>query len=124
MSDPIPEPTLFGLPLNRIVAFLGPHISWLAGIVATWATVHVHLLATFHVGSSDVAKAIAQAIVFGVVTGVTYAGQHKWLDGLQKWAYGVGKGIAEQPLPATYNPAEFGPVDPEAPAVAPPGAIG
>ena len=70
-----PVPTLFGVALNRLVAFLGPYIATLSGIVATWLTVHVHLLATFHVGTDDTAKAIAQIVVFAITTAVVYAGQ-------------------------------------------------
>lgn len=86
------EPTLFGFPLNRIVAFAGPHIAWLSGVVATWLTVHLHLFATFHVGTSGVAKAIASVLVFGVVTLVTWLGHQKWLEGFQAWAYAKGVG--------------------------------
>lgn len=84
----VAEPSVGGIPLNRIVAFLGPHVSWLAGVVATWLTTHLHLLATFHVGQSDLAKALSAAIVFTVVTLVTWLGHQKWLEGFQVWAYG------------------------------------
>ena len=80
-------PRLAGLPLNRVIAFAGPYISVLAGIVATWLTTNVHLFSTFHIGTNDVAAAIGDGLVFGVTALVVWLGQHKWLDGFQKWAY-------------------------------------
>jgi hypothetical protein len=93
------EPKLFGFPLNRLVAFLGPYLSVLSGGLATWLFTHVHLFATFHVGTSDIAHAIVQAVVFGLTTAVTYAGQHKWLDGFQKWAYSLYEDISHTEVP-------------------------
>jgi len=99
----VEEPSLFGIGLNRIVAFGGPYLAALAGVVATWLTAHVHLFATFHVGNNDLADAIAQATVFGVTTLVVWLGQHKWLDGFQKWAYGVYEDISHVELPESYH---------------------
>lgn len=95
MKSTTAEPTLFGFPLNRIVAFLGPHISWLAGLLATWLVVHVHFLGLFHVTGSRIAYVLAQLGTFAVVTLVTWLGHQKWLDGFQRWAYGV---IGSTPL--------------------------
>jgi hypothetical protein len=80
-------PTVAGLPLNRIIAFAGPYISVIAGVAATWLTNNVHLFATFHVGNNDLADAIAQVTVFAITSVVVWLGQHKWLDGYQRWAY-------------------------------------
>lgn len=114
MSGEAGPPTLFGFPLNRIVAFVGPYVAAGSGAVATWLLVHVHFLATFHVTHDRVASAIAQAAVFGIVTLVTWLGHQKWLDGWQAWAY--GKDVAGLPVgplldppEGEYNPDEFGP---------------
>jgi hypothetical protein len=71
------------LPLNRIVAFFGPYISILAGIVSTWLTTHVHVLATFHIDQDSVSGTLTQAGVFGVSTLVVWLGHQKWLTGHQ-----------------------------------------
>lgn len=88
-------PTLFGIGLNRVIAFLGPHIAWLSGVIATWLMAQTDLFATFDVSDESLAGAISQALVFGVVTLVVWLGQHKWLDGFQKWAYGIYEDIRD-----------------------------
>lgn len=72
-------------PLNRLVAFAGPYVAVLSGIIANWLVVHVHLLAEFHITSGSVASAISQIAVFGITTLVVWAGHQKWLTGWQKW---------------------------------------
>jgi hypothetical protein len=106
-------PSLFGIGLNRIVAFAGPYIAVLAGAVADWLLVHLNFLANFHVGKEGLANAIAQAVVFGLTTLVVWLGQQKWLDGFQKWAYGTATAIirtelppsAQQPVPGSTSPS-------------------
>jgi hypothetical protein len=92
-------PTLFGVGANRIVAFLGPHIAWIAGAVATWLMGQTDIFATFDVNEQSLAAAISQALVFGIVTLVVWLGQHKWLDGFQKWAYGIYEDIRDTDVP-------------------------
>lgn len=77
---------IMGIPLNRIVAFLGPHIAWIAGLLATWLTTNVELLGTFNLDQTDVENGIAQLVIFGLVTGVTWLGGQKWLTGHQREA--------------------------------------
>ena len=80
-------PTLFGLPLNRVVAFGGPYIAVISGVIADWLIVHVHVLSLFHVAGSSLASAVSQGIVFGLTALLVWLGHQKWLDGFQKWAY-------------------------------------
>jgi hypothetical protein len=80
-------PTLFGIPLNRVVAFGGPYIAVGSGVVADWLLVHVHFLSLFHVTHNSLASAVAQGIVFGLTALIVWLGHQKWLDGFQKWAY-------------------------------------
>lgn len=75
------ETKILGIPLNRIVAFAGPHVSWLAGVIATWLITNVHLLGTFHVTEKGAAKTITTCLVFVMVTALTWLGQSKWLKG-------------------------------------------
>lgn len=124
-------PTFLGFPLNRIVAFAGPHIAWISGVIATWLINNVHILGTGHFGKDKTAAAIAKVITFVLVTLVTYVGQHKWLDGWQKWEQQVVTpgvafdpatdpvndpltdpatlGIGQHPDGANYSPDDFTP---------------
>lgn len=99
------------MPLNRVVAFIGPYISILSGIVSVWLTTHLHVLATFHINQSSVAGTLTQGGIFGVSALVTWLGHSKWLTGHQielaaqvaGWnqAGEVAKGLAGSPPPGT-----------------------
>lgn len=92
-------PTLFGLSLNRLVAFAGPYLAIASGAVADWLLVHVHLLGIFHTTHGQLASAITQGLVFTVTAAVVWLGHQKWLDGFQKWAYQeVIDTLSHQPL--------------------------
>jgi hypothetical protein len=112
-KDPDTVPKLFGFDLNRVIAFLGPHIAWLSGVIATWLMAQTDLFATFDVSDESLAGAISQALVFGVVTLVVWLGQHKWLDGFQKWAYEAFEGFGEnnEPYVVTADEGEQPPDD-------------
>jgi hypothetical protein len=84
MADPTSDESSLP-PMNKVIAFVGPYIAVASGAIADWLLVHVHLLATFHLSHDSTANAIAQLLIFGVVTLVTYAGQHHWLKGWQKF---------------------------------------
>jgi hypothetical protein len=79
-TTPAPAPAPF--PLNRVVAFLGPVIALAAGSAATWLGQNFPGL---HLDATSTAAQIAAAIEFVVGAGITFALQHKWLDGWQKW---------------------------------------
>jgi hypothetical protein len=102
-------PTLFGFPLNRIVAFCGPYIAVLSGAAADWLLVHVHFLSLFHTTHTTVAGAITQVVVFGVTALLTWLGHQKWLDGYQAWAYGKNAPFPSQLAPpdGAYDEGEF-----------------
>jgi hypothetical protein len=78
--DPGDE-TILGLPIDRFVAFVGPYIAIFSGVIADWLLVHVHLLSTFHVTSSQIGKDLTQLGVFGITAGLIWAGHQKWLSG-------------------------------------------
>ena len=73
------------MPINRIVAFLGPYIAVASGVITDWLVVHVHALTTFHITRGTVSYAISQIAVFGITSILVYAGQHKWLTGWQQY---------------------------------------
>ncbi len=74
-----------GVPLNRIVAFVGPYVATLSGIAAAWLLVHVHFLGLFHLQQDGLATGIAQGVIFLLVTLITWLSHQKWLTGHQKW---------------------------------------
>jgi hypothetical protein len=70
-------------PLNRIIAFFGPYISIVAGALASWLLVHVHVLGLFHLQHDGLSTAIAQGTVFLLTALLSWAGSSKWLTGHQ-----------------------------------------
>lgn len=75
--------------VNQIRTYLAQTIlPVLAGAASNWLIIHVHLLATFHIGASSVASAITQLGVF--VIGAALA----WLTG-----HHILKGSYEPPAP-------------------------
>jgi hypothetical protein len=77
-----PEPTsdTKGLPVNRIVAFLGPYIAIISGAVADWLLTHLNVGGLFH-DRDQVSRVVAQLVVFIVTAGIVWLGQQKWLSG-------------------------------------------
>lgn len=122
LSGPDGPPTVFGFPLNRLVAFGGPYIAVASGAVADWLLVHVHVLSLFHTTHTQLAGAISQVVVFGVTALLVWLGHQKWLEGYQAWAYGkhVPAAPADVSGPIGADPAVSGEFDPTDP-VQPPG---
>jgi hypothetical protein len=85
-------------PFNRVVAFLGPYIALLSGAIVDGLFVHLHFLANWHTSASAITNWLTQALIFALTSVLVYLGQHKWLDGWQKWE-SVQKGIAATPVP-------------------------
>lgn len=69
------------IPTNRVVAFAGPYISLVAGAAATWIIAKANALGIPGLEQSDLAQQIASAGTFGLVSGLTWLGQSKWLKG-------------------------------------------
>ena len=53
----------------------------LAGVLATWITVHIHFLALFHVTTGSVAAIVSQLGVFGVTAALGFLTSHHILSG-------------------------------------------
>jgi hypothetical protein len=81
-------------PLNRVIAFLGPYVAIVSGAAASWLSQHFPGL---HLDTTGTAATISSAIVFVIGAGITWALQHKWLDGWQKWEAAL---VAIDPVPA------------------------
>lgn len=69
------------VPLNRVVAFLGPYIAAVSGAVAAWLVSVVNVLAIPGLDQANLATWIAAAITAVVTAGLTWAGHSKWLKG-------------------------------------------
>lgn len=83
-ASPAPPPPRGAerFPTNRVIALLGPYIAVLAGTLAAWLSQHFPGLA------DDVdaeTQSITQAITFAVGALISWALQHKYLDGWQRW---------------------------------------
>jgi uncharacterized membrane protein YeaQ/YmgE (transglycosylase-associated protein family) len=88
---------------NRVVAFFGPVISIIAGVVASWLGRH---LPGLHLNTGTAAGTITQGIEFAIGSLITLALQHKWLDGWQKWE------ATQPPVGAAPTLAPAGEYDP------------
>jgi hypothetical protein len=92
------DTTILGVPLNRVVAFLGPYISVASGVAASWLLVNVHLLGLFHVQHDGLASAIAQGAVLLLVSGLP--GARELAEAAARDAealIGPGAGVASLP---------------------------
>lgn len=110
---PDPTPTFFGIPINRVVAFVGPHVSWVSGVIAAWLVAKVNIAGIKGLDEANTATWIAGAITFVVTAGLTWFGHQKWLTGFQAWAYGVatgGPGVSTPVLVAAPQDALDGPL--------------
>jgi len=73
-------------PLNRVIALLGPYIALLSGALAAWLAQHFPGLVD-DVGKTT--EGITQGATFIVGAALTWALQHKYLDGWQNWEQAV-----------------------------------
>jgi hypothetical protein len=84
MADPttpdVPTPTILGIPLNRIITFVGPYISLAAGVVATWIISVLHVTQIPH---DQLATGITNFLAFVLSSGLVWLGQRAWLKGHQ-----------------------------------------
>ncbi len=96
---------ILGIPLNRIVAFLGPYIAVGSGALAAWLLAHLHVFSLFHLTHDQVATAITQLVVFGITAGLTWLGHQKWLNGHQiELAAAVARSAAMPPVRSGPRP--------------------
>jgi len=69
------------IPLNRLVAFVGPYTSVLAGGIASWLVAKVNLLGLPGLDENNLKTAIAGGLTWLLVAGLSWAGHSKWLTG-------------------------------------------
>lgn len=112
------DSSIFGIPLNRIVAFVGPYISLVAGGVAAWLAGKVNLTGILGIGQDQVESAIAAGLAGVVGAGLTWAGHQQWLHGhhIELAKQAVVLAPEGTPAPGVYDPSAF---DPPAPAADP-----
>ena len=73
-------------PLTRVIALLGPYTALLSGALAAWLAQHFPGLVD-DVGKTT--EGITQAATFIIGALLTWALQHKYLDGWQNWEQAV-----------------------------------
>jgi hypothetical protein len=71
------------IPLNRLVAFVGPYVSVVAGGIASWLVAKVNVVGIAGLSQDNLKTTIAGGITWLVVAAVTWAGHSKWLTGHQ-----------------------------------------
>lgn len=91
--------------VEQIRQFLvGQVLPLVVGIATTWLTIHVHLLATFHIGAGTVASDLTQLGVWGVSAGLTWLGIHHILSGNYSPEAKAWLPVGTQPLkPLSYT---------------------
>lgn len=71
------------IPLNRVVAFVGPYISAIAGGIASWLVARVNIAGLPGLDQNNLKTGVAGALTWLLVSGLTWAGHSKWLTGHQ-----------------------------------------
>jgi hypothetical protein len=71
------------IPLNRVVAFVGPYMSAIAGGIASWLVARVNVAGLPGLDQNNLKTGIAGALTWLLVSGLTWAGHSKWLTGHQ-----------------------------------------
>ena len=71
------------IPLNRVVAFVGPYVSAIAGGIASWLVARVNIAGLPGLDQNNLKTGIAGALTWLLVSGLTWAGHSKWLTGHQ-----------------------------------------
>lgn len=69
------------IPINRVVAFIGPYVSVAAGGVAAWLAARVNLAGVPGLDQHNLATEIAAGITFVVTSALVWLGHSKWLKG-------------------------------------------
>jgi hypothetical protein len=69
------------IPLNRVVAFVGPYTSAIAGGIASWLVARVNIAGLPGLDQNNLKTGIAGGLTWLLVAGLTWAGHSKWLTG-------------------------------------------
>lgn len=69
------------MSLNRVVAFLGPYISVVAGGIAAWLVARVNVGGIPGLDKANLATEIAAGLTFLLTAGLSWLGHSKWLKG-------------------------------------------
>lgn len=69
------------IPVNRVVAFLGPTLSATAGAVAAWLVAKANVLGIPGLDEANVATYIVAGGTFVITAGLHALGQWQWLKG-------------------------------------------
>lgn len=106
------------IPLNRVVAFVGPYMSAIAGGIASWLVARVNIAGLPGLDQNNLKTGIAGALTWLLVSGLTWAGHSKWLTGHQIAmeadarvnAAAIGVAVAAPAAAAAVAPAAAPPV--------------
>lgn len=69
------------IPFDRVVTFILPYVSVVAGLLSTWLLTNIHVLGLFNLNHDQVAQTISQLVVFALTAGAAELGRSQWLKG-------------------------------------------
>lgn len=69
------------IPFDRVVTFILPYVSVVAGFLSTWLVTNVGVLGIFNVTQSSLEGVITSVIIFAITTGAAELGRSQWLKG-------------------------------------------
>ena len=103
-SEPQPTPAgelFLGIPINRIVAWLGPIIAVISASLVTWLLAKVNILSIPGLDKSNVETYVTAIVTFLVVAGLHALGGLSWLRGHHIELVENAEAAAEVTRPAT-----------------------
>jgi hypothetical protein len=75
------ETGLFGIPIDRVVAWLGPLIATVSAAFVTWLLTKVNLLGIPGLDKANLQTYVTAGVTFLAVAGLHALGGWKWLRG-------------------------------------------
>lgn len=98
------------VPLNRVVAFVGPYISLAAGGAAAWVVAKANLLGVPGLDQANVATYLTGAGTWALTSGLSALGHSQWLKGHHILL--ASDSIDQDPDPEHPAAAQIGVTDP------------
>jgi len=73
--------TILGIPINRFVTFVKPYINWLTALLAAWLVAKVNVFGIAGLDQSNLQTYLGFALTGGLVAGLHFLADNKWLNG-------------------------------------------
>jgi len=92
------------IPINRVVAFLGPWIALVSTAITTWLIAHVNILGIPGIDHANTATYVAGALTALITAGLQALGGWAWLKGHHIQLQGDAEVAAAALAPVPYEP--------------------